>query len=243
MTDQPRSNRTTQWTCIAVAICLPTAVTFVYFVLAAGYSTTWQQIAFIGGKLTQLLLPFVWVVGIQRRPLRIGAWLAPRLWTAIMFGLAIGAAMLVLYFAWLRSTPIVELAARAVREKIDGFAIDTAAKYFCLAVSNCVVHSLFEEYYWRWFVFGQLRERTSIVPAILISSLGFMAHHVLVLGLFFGWGSPATYCFSLCVAVGGAVWAWLYEKSGSLVPPWMSHLLIDGAIFIIGYDLATPLFG
>ena len=43
--------------------------------------------------------------------------------------------------------------------------------------------------------------------------------------------------FSASVAIGGAVWAWLYDRSGSLLGPWLSHILIDAAIFIIGYDL------
>jgi membrane protease YdiL (CAAX protease family) len=64
-----------------------------------------------------------------------------------------------------------------------------------------------------------------------------MAHHVLVLGKYFGFDSPATWLFSSCVAVGGAVWAWLYNRTGSLLGPWLSHLLVDAAIFAIGFDL------
>jgi membrane protease YdiL (CAAX protease family) len=74
-------------------------------------------------------------------------------------------------------------------------------------------------------------------PAIAISSLGFMAHHVLLLGLFFGWVSPLTYLFSMSVMIGGAFWAWLYNRSGNLVAPWLSHALIDAAIFVVGFEL------
>jgi membrane protease YdiL (CAAX protease family) len=37
--------------------------------------------------------------------------------------------------------------------------------------------------------------------------------------------------------VGGMVWAWLYWRTGSIYAPWLSHLLIDAAIFTAGYDL------
>ena len=84
---------------------------------------------------------------------------------------------------------------------------------------------------------SQLRTLTTLGWAIFISSVGFMAHHVLVLGLYFGWFSPATVVFSLATAVGGAFWAWLYARSGSLYAPWLSHLLIDAGIFWVGYDL------
>ena len=42
---------------------------------------------------------------------------------------------------------------------------------------------------------------------------------------------------SLGVAVGGAAWAWLYERTGSVLAPWVSHLLIDATLFVIGWDL------
>lgn len=65
-----------------------------------------------------------------------------------------------------------------------------------------------------------------------------MAHHVIVLGMFFPnhfW--TAAVPFSICIAVGGAFWAWLYDRTGSIYSPWISHLLVDLAILAIGYDL------
>jgi membrane protease YdiL (CAAX protease family) len=113
--------------------------------------------------------------------------------------------------------------------------------FIAVGVFYSLIHSLLEEYYWRWFVFGQLRELTRLVPAIVISSLGFMAHHVLVIGTYFGFFSPATWLFSLCVAIGGGVWAWLYNRTGSLLGPWVSHLFVDATIFLVGYEIAGPL--
>ena len=39
------------------------------------------------------------------------------------------------------------------------------------------------------------------------------------------------------VAIGGAVWALVYEKSRSLLGPAVSHMLVDAGIFLIGYDV------
>jgi membrane protease YdiL (CAAX protease family) len=102
-----------------------------------------------------------------------------------------------------------------------------------------IAHSLLEEYYWRWFVFSQLRRLIPLAPAIVVSALGFTAHHVLVLAHYFGWTSPLTLLFSASVAVGGAFWAWLYERTGSLLGPWLSHLVIDAGIFFIGFKLVA----
>ena len=74
--------------------------------------------------------------------------------------------------------------------------------------------------------------------AIVVSSLAFAAHHVVVLAVYFPdrfW--TATLPFALAVAVGGAAWAWLYDRYQSLTGPWVAHLLTDAAIMAVGFDL------
>jgi membrane protease YdiL (CAAX protease family) len=45
---------------------------------------------------------------------------------------------------------------------------------------------------------------------------------------------------SLGVFVGGLLWSWLLRRHGSLVPGYLSHILVDLAIFVVG---ASMLFG
>lgn len=158
------------------------------------------------------------------------------------FGLLVIAAMFGLYeVAWKNGSWFAG-ADQAVRAKINDLGLQRLWIYAAVGVFYAICHSGLEEYYWRWFVFGQLRYRLPFGSAIGIASLAFMAHHVILLATYFGWCSPWTYAFSLAVAVGGAVWAWLYERSGSLVGPWLSHLVVDAGIFLVGYDLARELF-
>ena len=152
------------------------------------------------------------------------------------FGLLVLAAMFGLYQLVWKPNPAFAGASQAIREKIVGLGIGRLWMYAAVGVFYALCHSALEEYYWRWFVFGQLRSRLRLVSAVAISSLAFMAHHVILLATYFGWSSPWTYAFSLSVAAGGAVWAWLYERSGSLIGPWLSHLVVDAAIFLVGYD-------
>jgi membrane protease YdiL (CAAX protease family) len=157
------------------------------------------------------------------------------------FGLLVLAAMFGLYqWVW-KANPAFTGASQAIRGKIVGLGIGGLWMYAAVGVFYALCHSALEEYYWRWFVFGQLRSRLRLVSAVAISSLAFMAHHVILLATYFGWSSPWTYVFSLSVAAGGAVWAWLYERSGSLAGPWLSHLVVDAAIFLVGYDVARDL--
>jgi membrane protease YdiL (CAAX protease family) len=65
-----------------------------------------------------------------------------------------------------------------------------------------------------------------------------MGHHVIVLQVYL----PERFLtevvpFSLAIAVGGGVWAWLYERTGTLYPSWLSHAMVDAMIFVIGWDL------
>jgi membrane protease YdiL (CAAX protease family) len=145
--------------------------------------------------------------------------------------------MCALYFAYLKPSGMLNESIVAVRAKIQSFGAGSPAVYALLAIFYSAIHSLLEEYYWRWFVFGQLKRLNGLPAAIAISSFGFAAHHVLVLQLYFGWLSPFTWLFSFAIVIGGAFWAWLYNKSNSLAVPWLSHALIDAAIFAIGYTM------
>src|SRR5262249_51499854 len=148
-------------------------------------------------------------------------------------GLALAAAILLAFqFAAKPAGLIPPSAVAAVRDKIAGLGFDSPLLFLTLAIFYSIVHSLLEEYYWRWFVFGQLRLLTPLPQAIAVSSLGFMAHHVCVVSVYFGWFSPESIALSLAVAVGGALWAWLYQRTGNLVGPWISHALVDAAIFL-----------
>jgi len=146
---------------------------------------------------------------------------------------------MMLYLVVLKPAGLLEGPTAAVRTKIESFGAGSPPAFVVLALFYSAIHSLLEEYYWRWFVFGELRNYGQLSTAVAASSFAFAAHHVLVLGHYFGWASPMTWIFTVGVVVGGAVWAWLYHKSGSLFGPWLSHALVDAAIFAVGYQMIT----
>lgn len=235
-----------EWWSLAFALAFPTLVTWVYFVALADSSPALQKSAYAIGKVIQFGLPIVWVLWIRREtaPAEHPS-LYAQLWGLVLggaFGLLILGAILGIYYGVLEPAGFFGDAIKnEIKGKLHGFGIAHTFQYLVLALFYCVVHSLLEEYYWRWFVFRALRQRLSLAPAAIISGLGFMAHHVLVLGKYFGWDSPATYLFSLGVAIGGGIWACLYDRTKSLLGPWLSHALVDAAIFIIGYHLVRDL--
>ena len=232
-------------------LLFPSLYTWIYFVVLRDSRPALGQAVYWAGKVIQFGLPVLCVLAVKRWRPRWGRPSTAGLATGVIFGAAVFAAIVVLYHLWFKPEQFRDLwfrggqslvsARKQILGKLAEFGVDGPVKYVLLAAFYSLIHSFLEEYYWRWFVFGRLREVVPWKTAVAVAAVGFMGHHVIVLGTFFGWLSPATWLFSVAVALGGAFWAWLYHTSRSLFGPWMSHLLVDAAVFTAGYNLAGPL--
>jgi uncharacterized protein len=228
---------------LAAAMVLPTATAWVYFVslspTAAGSGPNRLLLtAYSASKVVQFSLPLVWMWFAEPAALRFRRVGARGLGWGVAFGLVVAAAAVALYALWLADAASFRHLSPRLRAKVGAFGLDTPAGFVALAAFIAVLHAALEEYYWRWFVFGRLRRFVPVGVAAVVSGLAFMGHHVIVLGEFFAdhfWSAAVP--FSLGIAVGGAVWAWLYDRSGSLLGPWVSHVIVDVALMAIGYDL------
>lgn len=241
---------------LTLGLAFPTVVTYAHFVAVAGEEATANprlQAIYSAGKVVQVALPLIFFLETRRRKnsAEVAATTSnssPPLLTisrsvvlGLAFGLFVTALIAGLYGFWLVDSHLFAVAATHIRAKVTEFGFDTPRKYVAFAVFLALAHSLLEEYYWRWFAFGGLRTTWPFWPAALLASLAFAGHHVVVLAVYFPTAFWTTVLpFSLGIAVGGIVWCWLYERSGSLLGPWLSHALIDVAIMVVGYHL---LFG
>jgi membrane protease YdiL (CAAX protease family) len=231
------TNHALRWIGLAIALAIPTLFTWLYFVLADNLPGGAQRTIFLFVKIAQFAFPAIWVWAVLREKAWRNAISARGAGLGAGAGVCIVAVGLFLYVFILRGTPLFNEASGLILEKLIDFGINRPWKYAALAIFYSLFHSLFEEYYWRWFVFGQLRRFVNFWPAALVAAAFFAGHHIIVLAAYFGAASPLTWLFSTAVAVGGLFWSWLYERSHSLVGPWLSHLLIDAGIFAVGYDI------
>ena len=225
------------WAILVIALALPTAGALVYFV-AADPDDPLFRITYAASKVVQFTLPVTVLLVIDRERLKATRPSARGLAAGGMVGAMIVAAITGVYFGALRASPLLSGLAEAVRAKVTGFGLAGPAGFVVIAVFLSAIHAFLEEYYWRWFVHAGLRERLPRPLATAISSLAFAAHHVVVLAVYFPdrlWTAAVPFAFA--VAVGGAIWAWLYDRYQSLAGPWVAHLLTDAAIMAIGYDL------
>lgn len=82
--------------------------------------------------------------------------------------------------------------------------------------------TLSEEVGCRGFVQGRLAPYLGTLPALLLANLLFVAGHWRIQA-----NLPATMLDILFVALDGAIYGWLYARSGNVFVSWLAHLLAD----------------
>ncbi|MDO8616974.1 MAG: DnaJ domain-containing protein [Dehalococcoidia bacterium] len=85
---------------------------------------------------------------------------------------------------------------------------------------------LMEEVFFRGFVFGGLRGRWGMLPAALASGLLFGLAHL---------GNPGSLYLIIPIGLVGALFAWGYAYSGSILAPIAAHFLFNLASFGVGF--------
>ena len=187
---------------------------------------------FVATKLWTLLLPVLWFRLVDRQPL---IWPRPSgrgLGAGITSGLLIAAFVCAAYLV-ASGTGVLDGGLVAERAARTGLA--RPGVYLAGALYWITLNSLLEEYVWRWFVFRKFEILIGARAAVIAAALAFTAHHVVALA---GQFPPLlTLVASVGVFTGGAVWSWLYQRYQSIWPGYVSHAIVDVAVFAIGYRL------
>jgi len=230
----PQTKPVNLWRGVIPAMLVPVAAAVIYSVLLAetGYAIVMYGMA--KGFLV------VWPVGAamlwEKEAFRLCRPDTKKHLSALPLGLLTGgliAALIVGTFKFSPWSTYMEQFGGQVRGKAEDIKI--LDYYVPFTISISLGHSLLEEYYWRWYVFGRLRKLTGPITAYLGAGLAFAAHHYVVLGCLFPIGLATI--LGIAVALGGGLWCWMYQKQQTLAGCWLSHILVDGAIFYIGYYL------
>jgi hypothetical protein len=224
------------WCCLVPAMCLPFAAALLYFVLLAGKPVAWA--VYTGTKFFTALWPLLCFVLIENGRMR---WTQGIDWrrhlAAVPLGLLSGAAIAGVMIGAFELTPLgdhVRAHSDAIRSKVGQLGLLSSLQvYLLFGVFLSGIHSLLEEYYWRWFVFGRLDRVCPRAVAYLLAGLSFAGHHYVVLSGYLPIWSMML--FGTFVGAGGIFWCWLYRRQQTLVGCWVSHLIVDVAVFTIGY--------
>jgi hypothetical protein len=193
------------------------------------------QFLFVLTRVWILTLPLIWSFWVDRRRLVISLpsrreFLAGTILGLLMFGIILGAYWIIGH-RWI--DPV------GVRAKAQQVGIASSTVYLVGAFYFTFINSLVEEYIWRWFVYRQCEVLLSGIFAVCLAALCFTLHHIIALAAYTGNGLVVVLS-SLGVFIAGAVWSWCYLTYRSLWSCYVSHLLADLAIALVGWHL---LFG
>ena len=229
----PFRNPRKEWLFLTIAMTVPFFASLVYFKWWSEHPAA--QVVYFCTKLFTFLWPLlggylfleVWIPELRlrdsmhRRALPFGALTGLLVVAIMMVGLSTSIGAVVLTHG------------PGIARKLEVMGVRNYYIPFALFLS--ILHSLLEEYYWRWFVYGNLRELIALPLASLLSALAFASHHVVILDEYFP--TPWAFFFGASVAVGGVLWNFLYETQRTLAGAWVSHMIIDLGIMAIGYVL------
>ena len=122
-----------------------------------------------------------------------------------------------------------------IAEKLTQNAGVTADNFLFVSLYISFVNSLLEEFFFRGFVFTNLKQLRSGRFAYLFSSILFAAYHVAMMT---DWFEPVAFAVVMAgLFAGGIIFDFLNEKSGTVYPSWFVHMFANFAINTVGFIL------
>lgn len=200
-----------------------------YSILWPGES--WVAMVYVLSKVLMVFLPIIawkyfgisWKKFLPRLPFRervlAGVW-------------GIGTCLITGGALWILLESIVPFSLTQAREQATAFGLNRLSVYLLFALGISLVHSLFEEWYWRATAVPLLQRFFSFPWSAFLGGLAFATHHILVLSLFTSW--PWAIVLGLVVGVAGWAWSCFAYWRGHFWYSWASHIGADLAIFAVG---------
>ena len=225
------ANRNKKLSAAALALLLPAPSIGVVFGMILLPGEMLGQILFFISKLWILALPLVWLLLIDKKPLSISKPDNGGFVVATVLGLLMAGSIVLAYI--LCSRWLID--SQAVKDMAASNGLDKKFAYIAGSVYWVCINSVLEEYVWRWFVVEKFSNIFKPRTAMAASALGFTAHHILAMQLYFNW--TVTIAAAVGIFIGGTVWSWCYLRYRSIWPGYISHAIVDIAVFGIGWHL------
>ncbi len=226
------------WLILIPAMVCPMLGYLAYFATDLDQRIT--QALYLGSKGMLVGLPLAGVLVLD--------WpFTPREWVPVLprprYAWSIGLGLVLGFWifgsmALLMATPLADFVldgSPVVMEKMA--KIGVMENFFLFACAISILHSALEEYYWRWFVFKRLRWHFKGLTPHIIAGVAFSLHHYVLTWIYF---NPWLALFlGFMTGIGGFLWSLLYERTGTLVGPWISHVIVDFAIFWVAFRMVA----
>lgn len=111
----------------------------------------------------------------------------------------------------------------------------TKENFLYVSLYISFANSFLEEFFFRGFVFTNLKRLSGRKLAYIFSAAAFSLYHV---AMMIGWFSPALFLLVMVgLATGGMIFNWLNEKLDTIYCSWLTHMFANFAINTIGFML------
>lgn len=221
-------NRKKQLTVILLAIVCCAVMAFVDGWLRPGYAlkSAIKIVVFLGAPLAVTVFQKELSCMGLFRPGRKGLLIAAGLGLAV-YGVILGAYLIV--------RPFFDFSGIAVN--LTANAGVNADNFLFVSLYISFINSLLEEFFFRGFLFTNLKKYGSSALAYGISAGLFALYHVAMMT---GWFSPILFILVMVgLTMGGMIFNFLNERLGSIYPSWLVHMFANFAINTIGFILLT----
>ena len=105
--------------------------------------------------------------------------------------------------------------------------------FLFIAIYISFINSLLEEFFFRCFIFLNLKKLKGRKFAYIVSSLAFAIYHVAIMG---SWFSPIIFMIAMIgLFFGGIIFNFLNEKSENIYNSWIAHMMANFSINTIGF--------
>ena len=111
----------------------------------------------------------------------------------------------------------------------------TKENFLYVSLYISFANSFLEEFFFRGFVFTNLKHLSGRKLAYLFSAAAFSLYHV---AMMIGWFSPVLFLLVMTgLVAGGIIFNWLNEKLDTIYCSWLTHMFANFAINTIGFLL------
>ncbi|MHC4561940.1 MAG: CPBP family glutamic-type intramembrane protease [Planctomycetota bacterium] len=160
--------------------------------------------------------------------------------TSFLPGLLSGAALSAIVLAAYYTVLPTMIDFRPVAEELAGKLNSLGLRdyYWLMAAVVSLFNAFLEEYYWRAFLLGEVFDRIGrgLLACLLCGGL-FGLHHILALSSI---NDPGLIALGAgATAIAATLWGWLRARGGSILDCYLSHLMVDLAVFWVGYDMIS----
>ncbi len=189
------------------------------------------RVVFFISKAWILLLPLLWHLFVDKRKLSLSKPTNGGFAVAALLGIILSFIILAAYF--ILGKYLIE--PQAIKDMAANVGLNDPRTYLAGAAYWILVNSVLEEYVWRWFVVQKCKSLMPANAAIAVSALCFTIHHIIAMQIYFN--GLLVLIASIGIFIGGAAWSACYNRYRSIWPGYLSHAIVDLAVFAIGYIL------